>query len=108
MSDAVPQPVKPDDVMDVLKNVHDPDLRMDVVSLGLIYGVEVGEGNAVRVKMTLTSPACPYGPALIGEVQNTVMMLHGVKSADIDLVFTPPWGPERMSEAARLELGLDV
>jgi metal-sulfur cluster biosynthetic enzyme len=104
----VPQPVKQEDVIEVLKNVYDPELQMDIVNLGLIYGVEVGDGNAVRVKMTLTSPACPYGPALIAETKNTVLMLHGVKTADVELVFTPPWGPERMSEEARLELGLDI
>lgn len=108
MTTDTPQPVKQEDVIEVLKNVYDPELQMDIVNLGLIYGVEVKDGHAVQVKMTLTSPACPYGPALVAEAKNTVLMLHGVESAEVEVVFTPPWGPERMSEEARLELGLDV
>ena len=108
MTDSAPQPVKQEDVIGVLKYVYDPELQMDIVNLGLIYEVDVKDGGAVVVKMTLTSPGCPYGPALIAQAKDTVLALRGVTSADIELVYTPPWGPERMSEEAKLELGFDL
>lgn len=96
------------DVKDVLRNVHDPELQMDIVTLGLVYGVEVAEGGKVHVKMTLTTPGCPYGPQLINDARAMLMMLRGVTEADVELVWDPPWSPQMMSEEARLELGFDV
>ncbi len=101
-------PLTEQDVLDVLKNVYDPELQMDLVSLGLIYGVEIGEAGRVHVKMTLTTPGCPYGPQLINDARAMLMMLRGVKEANVELVWDPPWSPQKMSEEARLELGFDV
>jgi metal-sulfur cluster biosynthetic enzyme len=103
-----PAPVTKDDVIEVLRNVYDPELQLNLVDLGLIYEVEVAAGGDVKVQMTLTSPGCPYGPELVAETKGTVMMIRGVKNVDVQVVWTPPWSIERISEAARLELGLDV
>ena len=97
-----------EDVLAVLKNVLDPDIHMNIVDLGLVYDVEVRGSEAVYVKMTLTTPACPYGPELVGNVKTMLLMLKGVKHTEVDLVFVPPWSQDRMSEEARLELGLDL
>jgi len=105
---AQPVAVKPDDVVEVLTNVYDPELQMNIVALGLVYGVDVKDGNRVTVRMTLTFPGCPYGPELVHEVESTVSMIRGVKDVIVDVVWEPPWSPDKMSEEARLELGLDV
>jgi metal-sulfur cluster biosynthetic enzyme len=96
-----------DGVRDVLKTVLDPELHMNIVDLGLVYGVEVKDA-AVSVKMTLTSPGCPYGPYLLHQVKETVLALKGIKDASVDVVWDPPWGPDKMTEEVRLELGFDV
>ncbi|HOW98463.1 MAG TPA: iron-sulfur cluster assembly protein [Kiritimatiellia bacterium] len=94
--------------MEVLRHVYDPELQMDIVELGLVYGVELEPDGRVKVNMTLTSPGCPYGPELVAEVKATLMMARGVKGVEVNVVWDPPWGPEKMSEAARLDLGFDV
>jgi FeS assembly SUF system protein len=103
-----PAPVTKDNVIEVLRNVHDPELQLNLVDLGLVYNVEVGEGGQVRVQMTLTSPGCPYGPELVAQTKAMVMMIQGVKDVEVEVVWSPPWSTERMTEEARLELGLDV
>jgi metal-sulfur cluster biosynthetic enzyme len=75
--------------------------------MGLIYGIEVSPTNAVTIRMTLTSPACPVAGSLPGEVQWKVQQLPGVTEVKVDLVWDPPWTMDRMSEAARLQLGID-
>jgi metal-sulfur cluster biosynthetic enzyme len=90
-----------------LSEVVDPELHMDIVTLGLVYGVKT-EGTRGEVEMTLTSPGCPYGPHLIYAVDHAVRQVEGVEDVDVEVVWEPPWGPERMSEEARLELGFDV
>ena len=97
-----------DDVIAVLKNVLDPDIHMTIVDLGLIYDVHLGQHHSVHIQMTLTSPACPYGPELIESVKTMLLIVKGVKYVKVDLVFSPPWSQDRMSEEARLELGLDL
>jgi metal-sulfur cluster biosynthetic enzyme len=97
----------PDSVRDVLRGVFDPELHLNIVDLGLVYGVEVRE-KKVSVKMTLTSPGCPYGPYLLHQVKDTVMTLKGVEDAEVEVVWDPPWGPDKMTEEVRLELGFDV
>ncbi len=96
-----------DQIRDALRVVIDPDLHINIVDLGLIYDVHV-EGATVSVHMTLTSPGCPYGPYLIHQVKDTCLNLKGIGDAKVTLVWEPPWGPEQMSEEARLELGFDV
>ena len=96
------------DLMEVLRHVFDPELQMDIVELGLVYGVEIQPDGRVKVNMTLTSPGCPYGPELVAEVKAMLMMSRNVKGVEVAVVWEPPWGPEKMSEAARLDLGFDV
>jgi metal-sulfur cluster biosynthetic enzyme len=104
----VPEPTgaapTPEDVMDALTNVIDPELGLDFVELGLIYGVEVNGGN-VNVTFTLTTPGCPIGPQVTEQIEEFVGELDGVKSIESQMVFTPPWSPEKMSEDAKFALG---
>jgi metal-sulfur cluster biosynthetic enzyme len=94
----------PEDVMDALTNVIDPELGLDFVELGLIYGVEVNDGN-VNVTFTLTTPGCPIGPQVTEQIEEFVGELDGVKTIESQMVFTPPWSPEKMSEDAKFALG---
>jgi len=93
-------------IVDTLKTVYDPEIPVDIYELGLIYGVEIDTNGKVDIKMTLTSPACPVAEALPVEVDRKIRMIDGVTDVNIELVWDPPWSPERMSEAARLELNL--
>jgi metal-sulfur cluster biosynthetic enzyme len=93
-----------DEVMDALSNVIDPELGLDFVELGLIYGVEVQEGH-VHVTFTLTTPGCPIGPQVTEQIDEFVGELDGVKSIESEMVFVPPWSPEKMSEDAKFALG---
>lgn len=96
-----------DQVREVLRGVFDPELHMNIVDLGLVYEVLL-ESDKVQVKMTLTSPGCPYGPYLIHQVKDTVQSLKGIQEARVEVVWEPPWGPDKMTEEARLELGFDL
>ncbi|HEX4563216.1 MAG TPA: metal-sulfur cluster assembly factor [Solirubrobacteraceae bacterium] len=93
-----------EDVMDALANVIDPELGLDFVELGLIYGVEVQDGN-VHVTFTLTTPGCPIGPQVSEQIDEFVGELDGVRNVSSEMVFTPPWSPEKMSEDAKFALG---
>jgi FeS assembly SUF system protein len=106
-----PPPVPPDaslqeQVVAVLQGVYDPEIPVNVHELGLVYGIDVDAEKNVVIRMTLTSPACPVAGSLPPEVEAKVKALPGVASAKVELVWDPPWTPERMSEAARLQLGL--
>ncbi|HIF37857.1 MAG TPA: metal-sulfur cluster assembly factor [Gemmatimonadetes bacterium] len=93
------------DVQNALKAVKDPELNLDVVVLGLIYDVEITEGD-VHVVMSLTSPMCPVAEQLVSEAQATVLAVEGVTGCEVDLTFDPPWTPERISPLIRSSLGL--
>ncbi|MGC2201134.1 MAG: iron-sulfur cluster assembly protein [Stellaceae bacterium] len=93
-------------VMEALKTVRDPEIPMDLVELGLIYELMVKKGGIVYVEMTLTTPACPVAASMPGEVEAAIRAVPGVTDVRVKLVWTPPWGPELMSEEARLELGM--
>ncbi len=95
----------PDQVREVLRGVFDPELHMNIVDLGLVYDVRIS-GEVVEV--TLTSPGCPYGPYLIHQVKDTVRSLKGIQDAKVTVVWEPPWGPDKMTEEVRLELGFDL
>ena len=97
-------PVKAEEVMDALANVIDPELGLDFVELGLIYGVEI-DGGEVRVTYTLTTPGCPIGPHVAAQIEELVGEVEGVASVQSELTFTPAWTPERMSEDAKFALG---
>jgi FeS assembly SUF system protein len=94
-------------VVDVLKTVYDPEIPVDIYELGLVYDVNVEESGSVVVRMTLTSPMCPVAESLPPEVEEKVRSVAGVTDVKIDLVWEPPWTPSLMSEAARLELGME-
>jgi FeS assembly SUF system protein len=93
-------------VLEALKTVRDPEIPMDLVELGLIYELIVKKGGIVYVEMTLTTPACPVAASMPGEVETAIRSVPGVDDVRVKLVWSPPWGPERMSEEARLELGM--
>ena len=93
-----------DEVTDALRDVIDPELGLDFVELGLIYEVEVNDGN-VRVTYTLTSPGCPIGPQVSEQIEEFVSELDGVVAVEPTMTFSPPWTPERMSEDAKFALG---
>jgi metal-sulfur cluster biosynthetic enzyme len=93
-----------EDVMDALSNVIDPELGLDFVELGLIYGVEV-DGANVRVTFTLTTAGCPIGPQVTEQIEEFVGDLEGVDSVESQMVFTPPWTPEKMTDDAKFALG---
>ena len=93
-----------EEVEDALSNVIDPELGLDFVELGLIYGVEIDSGH-VHVTFTLTTPACPIGPQVTEQIEEFVGELEGVKTIESEMVFTPPWSPEKMSEDAKFALG---
>lgn len=94
-------------VRDVLRTVVDPELHINIVDLGLVYGIELA-GPTVDVQMTLTSPGCPYGPYLLHQVKDTLLHMKDIEDASVQVVWEPQWGPDKMSEEARLELGFDV
>ena len=93
-----------DDVYEALSNVIDPELGLDFVELGLIYGLEIDE-STVNVTFTLTTPACPIGPQVTEQIQEFVGELPGVEQVVPNMVFTPPWTPDKMSEDAKFALG---
>src|SRR3989338_9413065 len=102
--------VTEEQVMTALKPIEDPELHLGIVDLGLIYGVDINpqpDGDDVKLTMTFTSPFCTYGPQLKASVQRTIAVLPGVKSAVVNIVFTPPWDPYTMaSEDCKIALGL--
>ncbi len=93
-------------VIDALKEIYDPEIPVNIYDLGLIYNVEVtGEGHAA-VTMTLTTPHCPVAESMPGEVELRVGSVPGIAVADVNLVWDPPWDPQKMSDEAKLELGM--
>lgn len=93
-----------EEVEKALTNVIDPELGLDFVELGLIYGVEVND-DAVSVTYTLTTPACPIGPMVAQQIEEFVGELDGIQSVESSMIFTPPWTPEMMSDDAKFALG---
>jgi metal-sulfur cluster biosynthetic enzyme len=93
-----------DEVEEALANVIDPELGLDFVELGLVYGIEVDEGE-VHIEFTLTSPGCPIGPQVTDQMKEFVGELDGVEQVNPRMTFTPPWTPDRMSEDAKFALG---
>lgn len=96
-----------DQVIAALKKVYDPEMPVNIYELGLIYGIDADESGNVAVRMTLTAPNCPVAGTLPGEVERAVRTVPGVTSARIELTFDPPWSKNRMSEAAKLALGIE-
>ena len=92
-------------VLDVLREVYDPEIPVNIVDLGLIYGIAVNPPR-VDVRMTLTALGCPLAADVMADVRDHLLTIPGVQDAGVDLVYDPPWTPDRMSEDARWELGL--
>ncbi len=93
-------------VIEVIETCYDPEIPINIYELGLIYKIDIDPSSDVVITMTLTSPACPVAGSLPPEVENKVAAIDGVSSARVELVWDPPWTPDRMTEAARLQLGM--
>ena len=97
--------LSPDFIRKALRAVKDPELNLNIVDLGLVYEIEVNETGDVLVKMTLTSPGCPAGPEIVGDVSRTVQDLEGVNSVEVEIVWEPYWTPEKIDPRVRAFLG---
>lgn len=97
--------VNKDKVIEVLKRVIDPELGINIVDLGLIYGVDI-EDNKVKIKMTMTVPGCPLADMMVMGAEREIRNLEGVEDVEVELVFDPPWTPQRMSEDLRKRFGV--
>lgn len=95
-----------DKAVEMLKTVYDPEIPVDIYELGLVYKIEIDEDANVRVEMTLTSPGCPVAGSLPVEVEHKIRSIEGVNDVTVDIVWDPPWTPDLMSEAAKLQLNM--
>ena len=108
---AEPPPAEPggdlyEAVIDALKDIYDPEIPVNIYDLGLIYDVEITPDHHAKVKMTLTTPHCPVAESMPGEVELRVGAVPGIGDAEVELVWDPPWDPQKMSDEAKLELGM--
>ncbi|WP_173932210.1 SUF system Fe-S cluster assembly protein [Chelativorans sp. Marseille-P2723] len=94
-----------DDIIGALKTVYDPEIPVDIYELGLIYRIDIEDDRSVKIDMTLTAPGCPVAGEMPGWVQNAVSAVEGVSNVEVNMVFDPPWTPDRMSEEAQVALG---
>ncbi len=94
-----------DKIEEALRTVHDPEIPVNIMELGLVYEIKIGEGNKVKIIMTLTAPACPVAGDIILEVETKVRAIEEVSDVHVHLTFDPPWTREMMTEEAKLELG---
>ncbi|MBU1202224.1 MAG: metal-sulfur cluster assembly factor [Nanoarchaeota archaeon] len=97
--------VKKEDVLNALKNVLDPEIGIDIVNLGLVYDVRVKD-DFVDVELTLTSPGCPVAPQILADAESKVKKIKGITKVKVEFVFDPPWTPDKMSDEARMLLGI--
>jgi FeS assembly SUF system protein len=93
-------------IIEALQTIYDPEIPVNICELGLIYGVEVALDGRAEVRMTLTAPACPVAGAIVEEVAEKTGRVEGVSTSHVELVWDPPWTPDLMTEAAKLELGM--
>lgn len=94
-----------DDIVSALKTVYDPEIPADIYELGLVYKVDIEDDRTVKIDMTLTAPGCPVAGEMPGWVQNAVSAVEGVSDVEVNMVFDPPWTPDRMSEEAQVAVG---
>jgi FeS assembly SUF system protein len=95
-----------DRVIDTLKSIYDPEIPVDIYELGLIYDIAISDDGDAVITMTLTTPHCPVAESMPGEVEMRVLSVPGIRDAEVKLVWDPPWDPSKMSDEARLELGM--
>lgn len=93
-------------IVEALKQVYDPEIPVNIYDLGLIYEIDVNDKAEAKIKMTLTAPNCPMVDMLLADTEEALLGVEGIKKADINLVFDPPWDKSMLSEEAKLELGL--
>ncbi|MDI3527232.1 MAG: hypothetical protein PWR03_1415 [Tenuifilum sp.] len=93
------------DIVKTLKNIHDPEIPVNIYDLGLIYEVDVDDNRKVTITMTLTAPNCPLADQVVEEVEQKISKIDGVSGVEVKLTFDPPWDKSRMSDEAMLELG---
>lgn len=94
------------EIVRLLKDIYDPEIPVNIYDLGLIYDIEIDENNRVKITMTLTAPNCPVADSLLREVKEKTETIEGVREAEINLVFDPPWDSSMLSDEAKLELGM--
>ena len=104
--EALPNADLKEAVVEALKSVYDPEIPVDIYELGLIYDIDISEDGDAVVTMTLTTPHCPVAESLPNEVELRVLSVPGIRDAEVTLVWDPPWDPSKMSDEARLELGM--
>ena len=93
-------------IVDALQTIYDPEIPVSIYELGLIYDIEIKENCDVNITMTLTTPNCPEAQSIPEKVADTVLLVNGVKDVKVQITWEPPWSQEKMTEAAKLELGL--
>ena len=93
-------------IVDALQTVYDPEIPVSIYELGLIYDIEIKENFDVNITMTLTTPNCPEAQSIPEKVADTVLLVNGVKDVKVQITWEPPWSQDKMTEAAKLELGL--
>lgn len=103
----MPAEITVEEVTQALKDVYDPEIPVNVVDLGLIYGVEVDDDSNVRVDMTLTAAGCSMGPFIAQQAEWAIADIDGVKDVNVEISFDPPWSPDRITEDGRKLLGID-
>jgi len=98
--------VTKDEIITVLKDCYDPEIPINISDLGLVYDINVLDDGNVGIKMTLTAPGCMMGGMIAEEVKSKIKAMNGVKDAKVDLVWEPPWSPDKMSEEAKAQMGI--
>lgn len=93
-------------VVDALKEIYDPEIPVNIYDLGLIYNIDIDDKGVVEIEMTLTTPGCPVAQTFPGTVESAIREVEGVTAASVELVWDPPWSPDCLSDATKLDLGL--
>lgn len=99
--------VTENDIVEGLREIYDPELHYNIYDLGLVYDIGIKEDRSVKILMTLTTPMCPIGPMITEQIQEFLGLMPGVTGVDVEFTFDPAWTPEKMTDEARADLGLD-